>query len=339
MNIEMRYTYVLAIFLIFQQPVNAAEVNIYSARKEALIKPLLENFSKKTGIEVNLITGKADTFIKRLEIEGKNTPADILLTVDAARLVRAKEKGLLQKVNSAVLNEVIPDSLRDVDNLWFGLSLRSRVIIYAPERVEMKDLSDYIDLSNTKWRNRICVRSSSNIYNQSLVASMIAHYGIDKTEAWAKGLVENFARNPKGGDRDQIKAVAAGVCDIALVNNYYLAGMLDSGQEDEISAAMKIKLFWPGQKGYGAHVNISGAGVIKYAKNQKEAIELLEYLVTDKAQEWYSNINYEYSINPKIKSTGVLKKWGEFVSDDIDLSLLGKYNSEAVLLMDRVGWK
>ena len=175
MNIEMKYTYVLVIFLIFQQPVNAAEVNIYSARKEALIKPLLENFSKKTGIEVNLITGKADTFIKRLEIEGKNTPADILLTVDAARLVRAKEKGLLQKVNSAVLNEVIPDSLRDVDNLWFGLSLRSRVIIYAPERVEMKDLSDYIDLSNTKWRNRICVRSSSNIYNQSLVASMIAH--------------------------------------------------------------------------------------------------------------------------------------------------------------------
>ena len=303
MNIEMRYTYVLMIFLIFQQPVNAAEVNIYSARKEALIKPLLENFSKKTGIEVNLITGKADTFIKRLEIEGKNTPADILLTVDAARLVRAKEKGLLQKVNSAVLNEVIPDSLRDVDNLWFGLSLRSRVIIYAPERVEMKDLSDYIDLSNTKWRNRICVRSSSNIYNQSLVASMIAHYGIDKTEAWAKGLVENFARNPKGGDRDQIKAVAAGVCDIALVNNYYLAGMLDSGQEDELSAAMKIKLFWPGQKGHGAHVN------------------------------------YEYSINPKIKSTGVLKKWGEFVSDDIDLSLLGKYNREAVLLMDRVGWK
>ena len=339
MNIEMRYTYVLMIFLIFQQPVNAAEVNIYSARKEALIKPLLENFSKKTGIEVNLITGKADTFIKRLEIEGKNTPADILLTVDAARLVRAKEKGLLQKVNSAVLNEVIPNSLRDIDNLWFGLSLRSRVIIYAPERVEMKDLSDYIDLSNTKWRNRICVRSSSNIYNQSLVSSMIAHYGIDKTEAWAKGLVENFARNPKGGDRDQIKAVAAGVCDIALVNNYYLAGMLDSGQEDEISAAMKVKLFWPGQEGYGAHVNISGAGIIKYAKNQKEAIELLEYLVTDDVQEWYSNVNYEYSINPKIKSTGVLKKWGEFVSDDIDLSLLGKYNREAVLLMDRVGWK
>ena len=302
MNIEMKYTYVLVIFLIFQQPVNAAEVNIYSARKEALIKPLLENFSKKTGIEVNLITGKADTFIKRLEIEGKNTPADILLTVDAARLVRAKEKGLLQKVNSAVLNEVIPNSLRDIDNLWFGLSLRSRVIIYAPERVEMKDLSDYIDLSNTKWRNRICVRSSSNIYNQSLVSSMIAHYGIDKTEAWAKGLVENFARNPKGGDRDQIKAVAAGVCDIALVNNYYLAGMLDSGQEDEISAAMKVKLFWPGQEGYGTHVNISGAGVIKYAKNQKEAIELLEYLVTDKAQEWYSNVNYEYSINPKNKS-------------------------------------
>ena len=339
MNIRTRIAYLLFFFLIFQQLVNAAEVNVYSARKEALIKPLLNNFSEKTGIKVNLITGKADTFIKRLEIEGQNTPADILLTVDAARLVRAKEKGLLQEINSEVLSKVIPKSLRDKNNYWFGLSVRSRVIVFAPDRVEIKNLINYIDLSNPKWKGRICIRSSSNIYNQSLVASMIAHYGVEETEIWAKGLVANFARQPKGGDRDQIKAVATGVCDIALVNNYYLAGMLDSSQDNEVAAAMKVKLFWPGQNGNGAHVNISGAGVTKYSKNKDEAMQLLEYLVTNEAQEWYSNVNYEYSVDPKIKNSGVLKNWGTFVSDDINLSLLGKHNNDAVLLMDRAGWK
>ena len=281
MNIRIKIIYIFIAFLIFQQLPNATEVNIYSARKEALIKPLLKKFNEKTGIEVNLITGKADTFIKRLEIEGKNTPADILLTVDAARLVRAKEKGLLQEINSKVLNKAIPDIFRDKNSYWFGLSVRSRVIVFAPERVEIKDLIDYMDLSNPKWKDRICVRSSSNIYNQSLVASMIAHHGLGETEIWAKRLVENFARQPKGGDRDQIKAVATGVCDIALVNNYYLAGMLDSSQKKEVSAAMKVKLFWPDQNGNGAHVNISGAGVTKYSKNKDEAIQLLEYLVTN----------------------------------------------------------
>jgi len=338
-NIRVKIIYVFIVFLIFQQLANAAEVNIYSARKEALIKPLLKKFNEKTGIEVNLITGKADTFIKRLEIEGKNTPADILLTVDAARLVRAKEKGLLQEINSEVLSKVIPETLRDKNSYWFGLSVRSRVIVFAPERVKTKDLINYMDLSNPKWKGRICVRSSSNIYNQSLVASMIARHGVGETEIWAKGLVGNFARQPKGGDRDQIKAVATGVCDIALVNNYYLAGMLDSSQKNEVSAAMKVKLFWPDQNGNGAHVNISGAGITKYSKNKDEATQLLEYLVTNEAQEWYSNVNYEYPVNTKIKNTGVLKRWGSFVSDDINLGLLGKYNSDAVLLMDRVGWK
>ena len=335
----MKKTLSIIIFFIFQQLLNAAEVNIYSARKEMLIKPLLDQFNRDTGIKVNLITGKADTFIKRLEIEGKNTPADILLTVDAARLVRAKEKGLFQEVISDSLNKVIPNHFRDTDNHWFGLSFRSRVVVFAPDRVNKGELIDYLDLANSKWKGRICVRSSSNIYNQSLVASMIAHHGINKIEIWASKLVENFARPPKGGDRDQIKAVAIGVCDIALVNNYYLAGMLESGQKNETNAAMKVKLFWPDQNGYGAHANISGAGVTKYAKNKEEAIQLLEYLVTDKAQQWYSDTNYEYAINPEIKNTTILGKWGVFKSDDLNLSLLGRYNREAVLLMDRVGWK
>ena len=335
----MKKTLSIIIFLIFQQLLNAAEVNIYSARKETLIKPLLDQFNRDTGIKVNLITGKADTFIKRLEIEGKNTPADILLTVDAARLVRAKEKRLFQEVISDTLNKVIPNHFRDADNHWFGLSFRSRVIVFAPDRVNEGELIDYLDLANSKWKGRICVRSSSNIYNQSLVASMIAHYGMNKIEIWASSVVENFARPPKGGDRDQIKAVATGVCDIALVNNYYLAGMLESGQKNETNAAMKVKLFWPDQNGHGAHVNISGVGVTKYAKNKEEAIQLLEYLVTDKAQQWYSDTNYEYAINPEIKNTTILGKWGVFKSDDLNLSLLGRYNREAVLLMDRVGWK
>ncbi|MCZ6803401.1 MAG: Fe(3+) ABC transporter substrate-binding protein [Proteobacteria bacterium] len=327
------------ILMLFQQQLLAAEVNIYSARKEALIKPILDQFTEETGIEVNLVTGKADTLLKRLEVEGRNTPADILLTVDVARLIRAKKKGLFQRINSDVLNKVIPEYYRDADKQWFGLSLRSRVIIFAPDRVNDNELSSYAGLADNKWKNRLCVRSSSNVYNQSLVAAMIANDGLEKTEVWAAGLVENFARSPKGGDRDQIKAVAAGICDVALINNYYLAGMLESSQEDQVAAARKIKLFWPNQEGRGAHMNVSGAGILKPGKHKKEAILLLEYLVSDKAQQWYADTNHEYSINPEIESSSVLKNWGNFKADNLNLSLLGKYNTDAVLLMDRVGWK
>jgi len=237
------------------------------------------------------------------------------------------------------LEKAIPEYYRDADKQWFGLSLRSRVIVYAPDRVKKEELSSYENLADSKWKNRICIRSSSNVYNQSLVASMIANDGVEKTEAWATALVKNFARTPKGGDRDQIKAVAAGVCDIAIVNNYYLAGMLESSQKNEVAAANKIRLFWPNQDGRGAHINISGAGILKPAKHKKEAIQLLEYLVSDKAQQWYADMNYEYSINPDIESNSILKSWGKFKADNLNLNLLGKYNAEAVLLMDRAGWK
>ena len=331
--------FILISLLFLQQSVYAAEVNVYSARKEALVKPLLDRFTSVTGIKVNLVTGKADTLLKRLEVEGKNTPADMLLTVDVARLIRAKEKGLFQPIESDFLNNTIPDYYRDEDKQWFGLSLRSRVIVYAPERVKESELSTYADLADSKWKNRICIRSSSNVYNQSLVASMVANDGVEKTEAWAKDLVENFARKPKGGDRDQIKAVAAGQCDVAIVNTYYLAGMLTSSQQREVDAAKKIKLFWPDQDGRGTHMNISGAGILKPAKHKKEAIQLLEFLLSNESQQWYAETNHEYAINMDIESSAVLKVWGKFKADNINLSLLGKYNAEAVLLMDRAGWK
>ncbi len=330
---------IFILILFFQQQLFATEVNIYSARKEALIKPLLDQFTVETGVKVNLVTGNADTFLKRLEVEGRNTPADILITVDVARLIRAKDKALFQQIDSDLLKKVIPEYYRDADNQWFGLSLRSRVIIYAPDRVKEDELSSYADLADIKWKNRVCVRSSSNVYNQSLVAAMIANDGLEKTESWAASLVENFARPPKGGDRDQIKAVAAGVCDVALVNNYYLAGMLESSQKNELAAAKKIKLFWPDQAGRGAHMNVSGAGILKPAKHKKEAIQLLEFLVSDYAQQWYADTNHEYSINPEIESSSILKSWGDFKADNLNLGLLGKYNTEAVMLMDRVGWK
>lgn len=337
---ETKMKNILFILLIFfQQQLLAAEVNVYSARKQALIKPVLDRFTEITGIKVNLVTGKADTLIKRLEVEGKNSPADILITVDVARLARGKDKGLFQPVYSTVLEQTIPEYYRDPEHEWFGLSLRSRVIVYATERVNSDALDSYIDLADKKWKGRLCVRSSSNVYNQSLVAAMIVHYGLDKTENWATGLVNNLARPPKGGDRDQIKAVAAGVCDIAIVNNYYLAGMLASAHEAELAPAKKVSLFWPNQDGRGAHINISGAALLNSAKHKTEAIRLLEFLVGDAAQQWYCDTNHEYPINPNIKGNSLLKNWGEFKADTLELGLLGKHNADAVKLMDRVGWK
>ncbi len=329
------------ISLLMVQPLlYAADVNVYSARKEALIKPLFDQFSQETGITVNLITGKADTLLKRLEVEGQHSPADILLTVDAARLARGKNKGLLQTIHSPLLEKIVPAHYRDVDNQWFGLSLRSRVIVYAPERVNASDLNNYIDLAKPQWKNRICVRSSANVYNQSLVAAMIANHGLAKARLWVEGLVHNFARAPKGGDRDQIKAVAAGVCDVALVNNYYLAGMLDSSQQRERDAATAVKLFWPSQNDTGAHINISGMALLKSAKNPQAAIQLMEFMLSEQAQLWYADNNYEYPIDPSIKSnSALLKNWGDFKADQLNINLLGQYNADAVMLMDRASWQ
>ncbi|MDZ7842549.1 MAG: Fe(3+) ABC transporter substrate-binding protein [Gammaproteobacteria bacterium] len=318
----------------------AAEVNVYSARKEALIKPLLDRFAEQTDIEVNLVTGDADALLKRLEMEGTSSPADIVITVDAGRLHRAKAADLLQPVESDTIAAAVPAQYRDPENLWFGLSLRARPIMYVNDRVDPSELSTYEALADEKWRNRICIRSSNNIYNQSLVASMIAANGVEATEKWARGLVENMARPPQGGDRDQIKAAAAGECDIAVANTYYLGGMLnDEGDASQREAAQKMAIHWPNQDGRGAHVNISGIGVTRSAGNVDEAIQLIEFLVSDDSQAFYASSNYEYPVKENVQWSETLEQWGTFKADSVNLSVLGENNADAVKLMDRAGWK
>jgi iron(III) transport system substrate-binding protein len=318
----------------------SAEVNIYSARKEALIKPLLDKFSAETGIKTNLITANADALLTRMINEAQNTPADVFITTDAGRLHRAKEARLLQPIKSSLVDRVVPAHLRDSDDLWVGLSQRARVIFYAKDRVKPEQLSTYEDLADAKWKKRICIRGSDNIYNQSLVASMIAVNGKAKSQQWANALVKNFGRAPKGGDRDQIKAAAAGQCDIAIANTYYYGAMLSNKKDlSQIEAANKLAIFWPNQADRGAHVNVSGAGISKYSKNRENAKKLIEYLVSDDAQAWYARVNHEYPVSKTAKISDLVASWGLFKSDALNLSRLGDLNSDAVMIMDKAGWK
>ena len=335
----MRVLSLCCCLLLCSNLAGAAEVNIYSARKEALIKPLLDIYTRETGVEVNLVTGDADALIKRLELEGVNSPADLLLTVDVGRLHLAKELNLLAPAKSAVLERSVPGIYRDPEGYWFGLSQRARVIVYALDKVSPAQLSTYEALADPVWKKQICVRSSANIYNQSLVSSLIVHLGEARTEVWARGLVANLARSPKGGDRDQIKAVAVGQCRLALVNTYYLAGMLTSTIAAEVSSAQKVGLFWPNQQDRGAHINISGAGLTRSSLHKEHATRLLEYLVSEEAQLWYAENNQEFPIRSGIPVSAVLRAWGEFKRDQLALGSLGRLNAVAVRLMDRAGWK
>jgi iron(III) transport system substrate-binding protein len=323
-------------------PVMAAdEVNVYSARKEKLIKPLLDKFTEETGIKVNLVTGKADALLKKLELEGENTPADLLVTTDAGRLHRAKDAGVLQAVESETLTTNIPANLRDPENVWYGLTYRARPIFYVKGKVKPEELSTYEALTDEKWKGRICIRSSNNIYNQSLVASMLATQGEEATQAWVNDFVKNFARPPKGGDRDQIKAAAAGQCDLAIANSYYFAAMINGKDAEQKAAAEKVAIFWPnqGDADRGSHINISGAAVTKAAKNKDNAIKLMEYMTQNDAQTWYAEVNGEYPIKEGVEASDLLKSWGDFKADELNLAELGKNNAAALKMMDKAGWK
>jgi len=314
-------------------------LNLYSARHYDTDNALYESFTKKTGIKVNLVEAKAEELIERIKSEGANSPADLIITVDAGNLSRAKEAGILQPVSSKVLETTVPASLRDPEGHWFGLSKRARVIVYNKDKVKPSDLSTYEALTDPKWKGRILVRSSNNVYNQSLVGSMLEVNGPQKTEEWARGVVANFARPPEGNDTAQIKAVAAGQGDIAIANSYYVARLLKSDKPEDKAIAQKIGVFFPNQNERGAHVNISGGGVVKTAPNKEGAIKFLEYMVSPEAQESFAKSNYEYPVLEGAALDPVVASLGQFKADATNAAAFGKNNPEALKIMDRAGWK
>ena len=312
------------------------EVNIYSARQEVLMKPLIEIFENKTNIKVNIVAAKANQLINKIVQEGEFTKADILLTTDVGRLHIAKEKNIFQKINSPNLNNLIPSNYKDKENYWFGMSLRARFLVYNKDKVNMSELGGYIDLAKKKWNGKILVRSSSNVYNQSLVSAMLINYGERKVKLFLESFNRNLARKPSGGDRDQIRAIVSGQGDIALVNTYYFLKMKSQDSENKLK---NIKEYFPNDKFMKTHINISGAGVIKNCKNKKNAIKFLEFLVSDEAQKVYAEVNFEYPIRKNINLNSFMNEYYNFVRDDINLTDLAKLNKKSIMLMDVAGWQ
>ncbi|MEM6684781.1 MAG: Fe(3+) ABC transporter substrate-binding protein [Bacteroidota bacterium] len=315
------------------------EVNVYTHRHYPADQELFAAFEKQSGIKVNVVNASADELMLKMSEEGAQSPADVLITVDAGRLVRAKDKGLLQSVTSEKLNTIIPTNMRDEDNQWFALTKRARVIVYSKDRVRPTQLSTYEDLASDTWKKKILIRSSGNIYNQSLMASIIEHNGQEAAKNWAEKVVGNMARSPQGNDRDQVKAIVAGEGDVGVVNTYYIGKLLNSKNPEEVKAGNGVGIFFPNQDGRGTHVNISGAGVAKYAPNKENAVKFIEYLASKEAQEVFAKANYEYPVNAAVQPSDLLQSWGTFKEDNIALSILGKNNKKAVITFDEAGWK
>lgn len=313
-------------------------LTLYTHRHYDSDKLIFKKFEEKTGIKINVVKASADELIQKMETEGNQSPADLLLTVDAGRLVRAKNKDLLQSSSSDILNTTIPTHLKDSSNYWFGLTKRARVIVYNKNTVKPSDLTDYEDLVNDRWNNKILIRSSNNIYNQSLMASIIANNGEDSARKWAKGIVNNFARTPKGNDRDQVKAILANEGDLAIINTYYLGKLINSKDSNEVAAGNAVGIFFPNQENRGTHINVSGIGVAKSSKNKENAIKFIEFLISKDIQEIFAKANYEYPVNKDAQSSELLKSWGEFKEDNLSLTRLGELNKKAVILFDEVKW-
>lgn len=314
-------------------------VNVYSHRHYDIDKELYKEFEKESGIAVNVVKANAEELIERLKVEGKNSPADVLITVDVANLYQAKSLGLFQPIKSKIVDSSVATNLKDSDNNWVALTKRARVIVYNKEKLSDSNFSTYEDLAEPKWAGKVLIRSSNNSYNQSLVSSMIAHLGEAKTQKWLEGFVKNFAREPKGSDRDQMRAVASGEGDLAIVNTYYLGMMIESEKQEDKDVANKLGIFFPNQNSYGTHINVSGAGILASSKNVANAQKLIEFLLSDKAQELFAKANYEYPIKSNIKTSELVKGFGEFKEDTIKLSVIGENNKKAVELMDKAKWK
>ena len=315
-------------------------LNLYSSRHYQTDEALYANFTKTTGIKLNRIEAGEDPLIERLKNEGASSPADVLVTVDAGRLWRAEQMGLFQSVDSKVLASRLPDHMRTPNNQWFGFSARARVIVYNKAALKAADVQNYEDLADPKLKGKVCTRSGSHVYNLSLMSALIEHWGEAKAEQWAKGVVANFARAPKGGDTDQILAVAAGECGVAISNSYYYVRLLASDKPEDRKAIANIGLVWPNQKNFGTHMNVSGAGVVKYAKNREAAVKYLEYLASDQAQGYFAEGNNEW---PVVKGAPLnnkaLASLGSFKMDTLNISALGKNQPLAQKIFDRVGYK
>ncbi|NQY22068.1 MAG: Fe(3+) ABC transporter substrate-binding protein [Campylobacteraceae bacterium] len=317
----------------------AQEVNIYSHRHYDTDKKLFKMFEAKTGIKVNVVKAKANALINRIESEGKNSPADVLITVDAGRLQLAKSKGIFQSIESEYLNANIPKIYRDSDNQWFALTKRARVAVVKKDSGIENEFVTYEDLANPKFKGMIVVRSSSNIYNQSLLAAMIEHHDEAYALSWAKGMVANMARSPKGNDRAQVKAVANGIGKIAIANTYYIGKMVHNKDKSQRDAVAKMKIFFPVFKDGGTHINISGAGVTKYAPNKVNAIKFIEFLASKDAQELFATKSYEYPVLAGTKSSKIVSSWGTFKEDNISINSLGENNAKAVKIFNKASWK
>ncbi|MEN8713250.1 MAG: extracellular solute-binding protein [Arenicellales bacterium] len=309
------------------------EIVVYTARKEHLVKPLFDAYTEKTGVNIKYITDKAAPLLARLQAEGENSPADMLITVDAGNLWQAAEKGVLAPVKSEILEQNIPTHLRDPEGRWFGLSVRARTIVYATDRVKKSELSSYENLADPVWKGRLCLRTSKKVYNQSLVAMMIAEKGEKETESVVKGWVNNLAAAPFSNDTKVMKAIAAGQCDVGIVNTYYYGRLMKKEKN------LKLALFWPNQDSRGVHINISGAGVTTNANNREQAIKLLEWLSGTEAQTIFASLNMEYPANPAINADATVVAWGEFKQDRLNVAKAGELQTSAVMLMDRAGYK
>jgi iron(III) transport system substrate-binding protein len=315
-------------------------VNVYSARHYQTDEALYANFTKATGIKVNRIEAGEDAVIERIRNEGARSPADVMITVDAGRLWRAEQLGLFQPVKSASLESRIPANLREPSGLWFGFSTRARVIAYNKQKVRPGEISTYEELADPKWKGRVCMRSSTNVYNLSLMGALIDHLGEAKAEAWAKGVHANLAQEPKGGDTDQLKAVAAGQCDVTVSNQYYYARLARSDKPEEKQIAERLAVVFPNQSSWGTHVNISGAGVVKNAPHRENAVKFLEYLASDGAQRYFADGNNEWPAVASVKvDNPVLNALGDFKRDRVNVAVLGKNQPSSQKIYDRVAWK
>lgn len=317
----------------------ADEVNLYSARHYDSDEALYQAFTDETGIEVNVIEGGSSQLIERIKSEGVASPADVMLTVDAGNLWRAEQEGIFQSVDSDVLNDRLPENMRHPDGMWFGFSERARVIYYSRENFDPSQISTYEELADPQFEGQICIRSSNNIYNQSLMASLIEHHGEEAAQEWAEGVVNNMARDPEGGDTDQILGIASGECDLAVGNHYYYARLLNSDDEADREVARSVGIIFPNQDGRGTHINIGGAGVVENAPNRENAVRLLEFLSSDMAQEAFAEGNHEYPVVDGVMQNPVLDSWGDFNTDDLNVNVLGENNPEAIRIFDRAEWR